>query len=63
MRFPAKFDEKSLLDGLNNIWIDSYKLRAFIPRFDRNDTTTKKKVSYTFDASSGRCNSQNPLRR
>ncbi|KAL6571982.1 hypothetical protein OROMI_012940 [Orobanche minor] len=35
VRFPAQYDEREVLVRLNNIWIDSYKLRAYIPKFDR----------------------------
>lgn len=35
VRFNKEVEEKKLLENLNGIWIGSYKIRAFIPRFKR----------------------------
>lgn len=34
IRYPRKYDERVLLEDLKNIWVGSYKLRAFIPRYN-----------------------------
>ncbi|KAL8526115.1 hypothetical protein ACS0TY_015369 [Phlomoides rotata] len=42
VRFSAKLEADKVLEKLNNIWIDSYKIRAYIPRFNRKETQVKK---------------------
>lgn len=42
IRFSMKHAEEELLNKLNNIWIGFYKLRAFIPRFERENVVTRK---------------------
>lgn len=37
VRFPEDHNTSSILEDLNNIWIDSYKLRVFIPKFERRN--------------------------
>ncbi|KAL8506871.1 hypothetical protein ACS0TY_017678 [Phlomoides rotata] len=42
------------LDKLNNLWINSYKLRVYLPRFDRTQTNHGKTQCQKFDASVSR---------
>lgn len=35
VRFPKRYEENELFDNLNKIWIGSFKLRIFFPRFKR----------------------------
>ncbi|XP_057793137.1 uncharacterized protein LOC131009745 [Salvia miltiorrhiza] len=35
VRFDKDSDRESILKEMNNIWLGSYKLRAYIPRFER----------------------------
>lgn len=47
VRFPAKYDELKLLDDLNNVWVDSYKLRAFFPKIQRKERDSTQKIELT----------------
>lgn len=55
VRYPKFLDERSLLLDLNNIWFDSYKLRAYIPRYNRESQHSVKVDAKSFPASSGVC--------
>lgn len=35
VRFPMEYNEIEVLDKLNTLWIRSFKLRAWIPKFSR----------------------------
>ncbi|KAL6537767.1 hypothetical protein OROMI_025410 [Orobanche minor] len=47
VRFPMKYDEERVLRDLNEVWIGSYKIRAFIPKFKRNPSPRKASGSLT----------------
>lgn len=36
VRFASKGKRSERLEKLNNIWIDSFVIRAYIPRFERS---------------------------
>lgn len=38
VRFPKIYDPREILFELNNIWMGSFKLKVFIPKFGREDT-------------------------
>lgn len=41
VRFAPGFAKERVLEDLNNIWISSYKLRVFFPKFERNHSVAK----------------------
>ncbi|KAL8501992.1 hypothetical protein ACS0TY_021214 [Phlomoides rotata] len=41
VRFDYDLDKDRLLEDLNNIWIGSYKLQVFIPKYDRKSQEKK----------------------
>lgn len=43
VRFADYLDEDELLKALNNVWIESYKIRAFYPKYDRENPAIDKK--------------------
>lgn len=53
VRYPKKYDEENLLRMLNNVWIDSYKLRVFIPKFRREPISRKSSHVQPFLANQG----------
>lgn len=42
VRFADYYDEDDILRALNNVWIESYKIRAFPPKYDRKNLVNKK---------------------
>lgn len=54
VRFPRNSDVEEMLLKLNNIWFGSYKLRAFVPKFNRVPIDKEKKTTmHVFPAGSG----------
>lgn len=53
VRFEGKIDEECVLRDLNNIWIGSYKMRAFCPRFGRGSSSKNRVVTNNFPANLG----------
>lgn len=47
VRFSKTVDEEFLLERLNNVWFGSYMLRAFHPRYEREQITQTKKQEPT----------------
>ncbi|KAL8508279.1 hypothetical protein ACS0TY_018752 [Phlomoides rotata] len=53
VRFENDGDEEKLLEDLNNVWIGSYKIRAFFPRYGRKSpevNTAKQPETRPFEA-------------
>lgn len=53
VRFPIGCNEEELLEKINNIWLGSYKLRAFVARFSRFPAEKNTRVTQTFAAGWG----------
>lgn len=43
VRFPEEYNTEQFLEVLNNIWIESYKLRVFFPKFERKKAAINQK--------------------
>lgn len=54
VRFSKKHNREKTLEELNKIWIGTYKLRAYLPKFNREPLRVRPKNQNTFPASSGR---------
>ncbi|KAL8513572.1 hypothetical protein ACS0TY_012879 [Phlomoides rotata] len=44
VRYSVKLDVNEVLEKLNNIWIGSYKIRVFIPKFSRKEIKNQKLI-------------------
>ncbi|KAL8549596.1 hypothetical protein ACS0TY_008441 [Phlomoides rotata] len=54
VRFDIHHDEEYLLDSLNNTWIGSYKLLAYIPKYEHNTIPPwRNPQPHLFDANYG----------
>lgn len=43
VRFSSKLDQRTLLEEIfNKVWIGTYKIRAYYPRFDRGDIIVRE---------------------
>lgn len=47
VRYSSEYEETRILEKLNNAWIESYKIRAFIPRYYRRSNI--KRVQNAMD--------------
>lgn len=39
VRYSAMYKDKTILDRLNKVWIDIFKIRAYLPHFNRKERT------------------------
>lgn len=55
VRYPGGqgFDTEGILSKLNNIWIGSYKIRAYLLIFERIQPKQRSPLNYPFEADKG----------
>lgn len=56
------FDEEKVLSMLNNIWIGSYNIRAYLPKFERNETKKQAPINRPFEVGKGLRNPERSYR-